>query len=34
MHLLEREIILNSDPAKVWEFLSTPNNLNEHKTIM
>ena len=29
MHLLEREIILNSDPSKVWEFLSTPINLNE-----
>ena len=29
MHLLEREIILNSHPDKVWEFLSTPNNLNE-----
>ena len=29
MHVLEREIILDSDPGKVWEFLSTPINLNE-----
>jgi ligand-binding SRPBCC domain-containing protein len=29
MHLLEREIILNTDQDKVWEFLSTPINLNE-----
>ena len=29
MHLLEREIILDSAPDKVWEFLSTPINLNE-----
>jgi ligand-binding SRPBCC domain-containing protein len=29
MYLLEREIILNSDPDKVWEFLATPVNLNE-----
>ena len=28
MQLLEREIILNSEPVKVWEFLSTPSNLN------
>ena len=29
MHLLEREIILNTDPDTIWEFLSTPLNLNE-----
>ena len=29
MHLLEREIILNTNPERVWAFLSTPNNLNE-----
>ncbi len=29
MHLLEREIILNTNPERVWEFLSTPINLNE-----
>lgn len=29
MHLLEREIILNTHPEQVWEFLSTPINLNE-----
>ncbi|MGK2905079.1 MAG: SRPBCC family protein [Desulfuromonadales bacterium] len=29
MHLLEREIILDADQGKVWEFLSTPINLNE-----
>lgn len=29
MHLLEREILLDSEPDKVWAFLSTPANLNE-----
>ncbi len=29
MHLLEREIVLNANPNKVWEFLATPANLNE-----
>jgi len=29
MHLLERELVLDADPDKVWEFLSTPINLNE-----
>ena len=29
MHLLERQIILDTDQDKVWEFLSTPINLNE-----
>jgi len=29
MHFLEREIILNAEPEKVWEFLATPVNLNE-----
>ncbi len=29
MHLLQREIILNIEPQKLWEFLSTPINLNE-----
>lgn len=29
MHLLKREIILNTNPERVWEFLSTPINLNE-----
>ena len=29
MHLLEREIVLNTGPARVWEFLATPVNLNE-----
>lgn len=29
MHILEREIILNSEPEQVWAFLSTPVNLNE-----
>ncbi len=29
MHLLERELILNAKPERVWEFLSTPINLNE-----
>ena len=29
MHLLEREIILDTDSDKIWEFLSTPINLNE-----
>lgn len=29
MYLLEREIIVNADPDQVWEFLSTPVNLNQ-----
>lgn len=29
MHLLERELVLDADPNTVWEFLSTPINLNE-----
>ena len=29
MHFLERDIIVDSRPDKVWEFLSTPVNLNE-----
>jgi len=29
MHHLEREIILNEAPEKVWAFLATPLNLNE-----
>ena len=29
MHILEREIILDTDPDTLWEFLSTPMNLNE-----
>lgn len=29
MHFLERELILNADAGKVWEFLATPANLNE-----
>ena len=29
MHILEREIILNTDPETLWEFLSTPVNLND-----
>jgi len=29
MHILEREIILNAQPEQVWEFLSTPINLNQ-----
>lgn len=29
MHLLEREITLNTDPETLWAFLSTPVNLNE-----
>ncbi|MGW8313758.1 MAG: SRPBCC family protein [Desulfuromonadales bacterium] len=29
MHSIEREIILDTDPAKAWEFLSTPVNLNQ-----
>ncbi|MBE0576610.1 MAG: SRPBCC family protein [Desulfuromonadales bacterium] len=29
MHLLEREIILDAKPDTVWEFLSTPVNLNQ-----
>lgn len=28
MHLLERDIILDARPDQVWEFLSTPVNLN------
>ena len=29
MHILEREIILNTTPETLWEFLSTPVNLND-----
>jgi len=29
MHILEREIILATDPGTLWKFLSTPVNLNE-----
>ena len=29
MHILEREIILDTDPETLWAFLSTPVNLNE-----
>ena len=29
MHILEREIILAADPETLWEFLSTPVNLND-----
>ncbi|MDF1581567.1 MAG: hypothetical protein P1P74_12455 [Desulfuromonadales bacterium] len=29
MHILEREITLNTDPDTLWEFFSTPVNLNE-----
>ena len=29
MHILEREIILDTDPETLWEFLSTPMNLND-----
>lgn len=29
MHLLEREVILDCSPGTLWEFLSTPVNLNE-----
>lgn len=29
MHVLEREIVINADAAKVWQFLATPLNLNE-----
>lgn len=29
MHILERKIILDADPDTIWEFLSTPLNLNE-----
>ena len=29
MHILEREIILDTDPDTLWEFLSTPVNLND-----
>jgi ligand-binding SRPBCC domain-containing protein len=29
MHILEREIILDTDPETLWEFLATPANLNE-----
>ncbi len=29
MHFLEREILLNAEPQRVWEFLATPINLNE-----
>lgn len=29
MHLLERDIVLNTEASQVWEFLATPLNLNE-----
>ena len=29
MHILERDVILNTDPDTLWEFLSTPVNLND-----
>jgi ligand-binding SRPBCC domain-containing protein len=29
MHILEREIILDTDPDTLWDFLSTPENLND-----
>jgi len=29
MHILEREVILNTDPNTLWDFLSTPLNLND-----
>ena len=29
MHILEREIILYTDPDTLWEFLSAPVNLND-----
>ena len=29
MHLLERDIVLNADVSRIWEFLATPVNLNE-----
>lgn len=29
MHFLEREIILDATPERVWEFMATPANLNE-----
>jgi ligand-binding SRPBCC domain-containing protein len=29
MHFLEREIILNAEVERVWEFMATPANLNE-----
>jgi ligand-binding SRPBCC domain-containing protein len=29
MHVIEREITLNTDPETLWTFLSTPLNLNE-----
>ena len=29
MHILEREIILDTDPDTLWKFLSTPVNLND-----
>ena len=29
MHILEREVLLNAEPAKVWDVLATPLNLNE-----
>ena len=29
MHLLEREIILNVEIEKLWQFMATPANLNE-----
>ena len=29
MHILEREITLDTDPDTLWDFLSTPENLND-----
>ena len=29
MHVLERNILLNTEREKVWQFLATPLNLNE-----
>ena len=29
MHILKREIILDTDPDTLWDFLSTPENLND-----
>ena len=29
MHCLEREIVLDVDCAKLWEFMATPANLNQ-----
>lgn len=29
MHFLKRDLIVASDPGTVWDFLSSPHNLNE-----